>query len=261
MIPCNHDRADSCSLCIGNRLNGFRSWRIHHGNQPEKDQIFFAFYGQRSFTLFIRKCQHTQSLPGKFRNLFFDFFCLRRIKRNNSGTFPYKFTAFQQYIRCSFGQNGSDPVQIISCAHPFPLRIKRNLFETFHTASKHFFPVTTFAHHSPFRRGNFTKHFQQGIFGRISDSFSVLQCCIIAKHRIIYQISVQLLFHRKLSGQIFPVIHINFLHGHLILCQRSGFIRTDHRYTSKTLHCLQLSDDGIFLYHLLCSHCLHNGHD
>ena len=152
-------------------------------------------------------------------------------------------------------------MKLVFCAHQLSVRIKRNLFQTFHTVSDQFLIHTTLCQNAFPGCRNLPKHFQQRIFRRITNALSFYDTGIVGQHRIIQQISVGLVGDIQLLWCIQTAIQINLLHRHFVLSKSSCLIRTDHRYAPKAFHCFQILDDGIFPGHFLCTEGLDDGHD
>ena len=134
--------------------------------------------------------------------------------------------------------------------HHFPIRIKGELCQPWILTAGNFFidPM------------GFPQMHQRG-FRRVPNRSLFVHCRITAQQcrpqqRLLHRVP-KISFLRR--NDRFPGIELSDRHA--ILCQRSGLIRTDDRYTSKTFHRLKFPDNRMFFRHLLCSKGKHNGND
>ena len=218
VVTGDHYRLDSGRSALCNCLFGFLTGRIHFGNQSQIGQVVFVLNAQRiTGERLCRKTEYTQTLFRQFFHLFHNFLllCIRTCH------------AVQQHVCCTLGVHFPHITVLVQGRHQLAVGVKGNL------ADAGMFP-THFLIGQPAVLGK--PH--QSRFRRVTDLGAVLTCGITAQHGSQNQFLFLRIFRTDIFGGNDMILHHDFPDGHLVLCQSTGFIRTNDGNRTQSLDCL-----------------------
>ena len=242
MVAGDHHRADAGIAALHNSGLDFRTHRVDHAGQTDEAQLLLQhlrldLLGQAVAPQSLRGSQHTQGLIGHGLIGGKDLAALFLGHGEDGALFLITGAALQHFVRRALGILNEAGIHLMDGGHHLAGGIKRR----FRHAGLPFF---------------------QTVFGQLTGSAEVHQRGL---RRLtlgctgLVQIGVVAKCHS--GGQQLGVAHV-LHHGHLILRQRAGLIRTDDLRTAQRLHGGQAANHGVMMAHLGHTdgkhHC-HNG--
>jgi hypothetical protein len=268
VVARNHDRLDAGGHALLDRLPDFLARRIDHRDQADEGQVLFDRVGIELADLPVqgpvRYAEDSHRLIRQFVVGFHDLLFVFGRQRPNGFLHLDVRAIGQQHIGRALDERDATAALLTDDRHLLALRVERQLIDERRGPLLLVLLNTGLA-------GDRQQRAFRGISHDLVARLTLHQLGAVAQHadaqglhqlRVIVRAHLRAVQHKVPLGHVADPGHLkqfsagkDRLHGHLVLGQRAGLVRTDHGGAAQGLDRAQPADQRVALHHSLHAQC------